>query len=167
MAGISKLKENKYAFARNIGVFGYHILQKYSPITINNRLCIINTPSKVKLSQFCIRCRSRMASSKIACVLCAHFAGNTFADVVRHIGYVHAWEPNFQITCGLDECKRQYRSFMAYRNHLYKAHGGLMNASMATELFQPPVELRECNTTVDELDLASLGMFDECSTIGI
>ena len=102
-----------------------------------------------------------MASSRIACVLCAHFAGNTFADVVRHIGYVHAWEPNFQITCGLDECKMQYRSFMAYKKHLYRAHGGVMNnASMATELFQPQVELPASNTTVDELDLARLGMRD-------
>ena len=109
-----------------------------------------------------------MAFSRIACVLCVPFAWNTFADVVQHIGYVHAWEPNSQITCGLDEWKRQYMSFMTWRNHLYKAHGGVMNsASMASELFQPPVELPGCNNTVDELDLENLGMRDKCSTVVI
>ena len=41
------------------------------------------------------------------------------------------------------------------------------NASMATELFQPSVEFPACNTTVNELDLASIGMRDKYTTVVI
>ncbi len=75
----------------------------------------------------------QMSSSKITCFLCASFAGSSFSDVVRHIGYVHAFEPNFLVTCGLHGCKRQYKSFGAYRVHLYKVHGSVMKDGLASE----------------------------------
>lgn len=95
-----------------------------------------------------------MACSKIACFLCGRFAGNTFADVVRHIGYVHACQPNFLVTCGLQGCKRQYKSYMAYRFHLYQAHGDVIKGgSMSVEVLQPLSDSPTCTSSLDDMDV--------------
>ena len=95
-----------------------------------------------------------MSSSKITCFLCGSFAGGSFSDVVRHIGYVHAFDPNFTVTCGLHGCKRQYKTFGAYRVHLYKAHGSVMKDGLAEKeplpsLPNPPT----CTSSLDDMDV--------------
>lgn len=95
-----------------------------------------------------------MFCSKITCFLCASFAGGSFSDVVRHIGYVHSFDPNFTVTCGLHGCKRQYKSFGAYRVHLYKAHGSVMKDGLAEiepfpSLSDPPT----CTSSLDDMDV--------------
>lgn len=92
-----------------------------------------------------------MSSSKITCFLCASFAGGSFRDVVRHIGYVHSFEPNFTVTCGLHGCKRQYKNFSAYRVHLYKAHGSVMKDGLAQE--EPIPSLSDLPTSTSSLDV--------------
>ena len=78
-----------------------------------------------------------MSSSRILCFLCTSFAGRSFADVVRHIGYVHACDPHFFVTCGLHGCKQQYRSYSGYRKHLYKAHADVMKGGLVPEVSTP------------------------------
>ena len=60
--------------------------------------------------------------TKFDCFVCHSAAGNTFADVVRHIGYVHAHDPNFHVVCGIEGCTRTYRNFLSYKRHLYREH---------------------------------------------
>ena len=47
-------------------------------------------------------------------------------QVVRHIGSVHAWEPRFKITCGIEGCIRTYTSYRRYREHITNKHGDLL-----------------------------------------
>ena len=60
--------------------------------------------------------------TKCECFICHSTAGNTFSDIVRHIGYVHAHDPNFNVVCGIEGCTRSYINFMSYRRHLYREH---------------------------------------------
>ena len=104
-----------------------------------------------------------MSSCQISCFLCASFAGRSFSDVVRHIGYVHAFEPNFSVTCGLHGCKRQYKSFGAYRVHLYKAHGSVMKDVLAQEEPLPPLSNSPSSTTsLDEMDVVGKNFVFNC-----
>ena len=65
------------------------------------------------------------AATKISCYLCSSFA-DAFTDVVRHIGNVHSHDPDFQVTCELDGCRRQYSKFGSYKVHLYHHHNHKM-----------------------------------------
>ena len=57
------------------------------------------------------------------CFLCQTFRSSTFAAVVHHIGAVHAFEPSFNISCGIDGCPRHpYNNFVSYKKHLYRHH---------------------------------------------
>lgn len=66
------------------------------------------------------------AATKVSCFLCSSFAGNSFPDIVRHIGAVHSHDADFQVTCGLDACQKQYHNFGSYRVHLYRDHHDIM-----------------------------------------
>ena len=46
--------------------------------------------------------------------------GNTFSDIVRHIGYVHAHHPNFNV-CGIEE---SYRNFYREHKHIVGTENG-------------------------------------------
>ena len=63
-------------------------------------------------------------ATKLSCFLCSSFAGSSFSDVFRHIQAVHAHDPDFHITCGLDGCVRRYDKFGSYKVHLYREHRG-------------------------------------------
>ena len=60
--------------------------------------------------------------TRVNCFICHSAAGNAFADVVRHIGYVHAHDPNFNVVCGIEGCPRSYHNFLSYKRHLYRDH---------------------------------------------
>ena len=60
--------------------------------------------------------------TKYECFICHSAAGNTFSDIVRHIGYVHAHDPNLNVMCGIEGCTRSYINFMSYRRRLYREH---------------------------------------------
>jgi hypothetical protein len=54
--------------------------------------------------------------------LCDSFAAPRFIQVVRHIGKIHSFDPNFSITCGIDGCTSHFKKFSAYRSHFYRKH---------------------------------------------
>ena len=60
--------------------------------------------------------------SRFNCSICHSFASLDYASVVRHIGSVHAWEPRFKVTCGIDGCIRTYTSYRRYRAHIVNKH---------------------------------------------
>ena len=48
---------------------------------------------------------------------------------MRHIGSVHAWEPRFRLTCGIEGCMRKYKSYRCYRDHTFSKHSELLPAA--------------------------------------
>jgi len=64
--------------------------------------------------------------SRFSCSICDSFASLNYSAVVRHIGSVHAWEPRFKITCGIEGCIRTYTSYRRYREHITNKHGDLL-----------------------------------------
>ena len=64
--------------------------------------------------------------SRFSCSICDSFASLNYSAVVRHIGSVHAWEPRFRITCGIEGCIRTYTSYRRYREHITNKHGDLL-----------------------------------------
>ena len=61
------------------------------------------------------------------CSICHSFASLDYASVVRHIGSVHAWEPQFRVTRGIDGCIRTYTSYRRYRDHIVNKHSELLS----------------------------------------
>ena len=64
--------------------------------------------------------------SRFSCSICNSFGAQDYASVIRHIGSVHAWEPRFRITCGIEGCVRTYTSYRCYREHIIHKHGELV-----------------------------------------
>ena len=60
--------------------------------------------------------------SRYTCPKCHRFSAPSFPSVMRHIGSVHSWKPNFSITCGIDGCPRTYTSYRYFRRHVCKQH---------------------------------------------
>ena len=64
--------------------------------------------------------------SRFSCSICNSFASLDYASVIRHIGSVHAWDPRFRITCGIEGCVRTYTSYRCYREHIINKHSELL-----------------------------------------
>ena len=75
--------------------------------------------------------------SRFSCSICNSFASLDYASVIRHIGSVHAWEPQFRITYGIEGCIRTYTSYRRYREHIINKHSELLrDDNMDTEPLQ-------------------------------
>lgn len=59
-----------------------------------------------------------MEEERYACSLCHTFSAKSMSTVLRHIGSVHAHEPNFHIVCGVNGCSRAYYNYHSFRKHL-------------------------------------------------
>ena len=60
------------------------------------------------------------------CPLCKEFGRRShFGPVLRHIGAVHSFQPNFKITCNFcppSQARETYTNFGAFKRHIYKKH---------------------------------------------
>ena len=57
----------------------------------------------------------------VVCPLCS----SSFATVsvfMTHLRMIHSHEAGFHIQCGLQGCKRTFKNFHTYRNHVYSLH---------------------------------------------
>ena len=61
-------------------------------------------------------------SMRVKCWLCASFAARTLKAVIRHIGVVHARDPNFHVVCGIQGCIRTYKNYLSFKKHVYRHH---------------------------------------------
>jgi len=81
---------------------------------------------------------------KFKCQVCQEFSRNAYPPVLRHIGEVHSFEPNFRIVCGLtldsirETCPATYTNYGSFRSHVYTKHRRLMNLHL-------PLDSSECN----------------------
>ena len=77
--------------------------------------------------------------------LFSSYASLSFLDVVRHIDSIHSHHPNFHVTCCLDGCVAQFRSFAAYKSHLYRTHSNIIRLQQF-----PPNLHNQLESFVDE-----------------
>lgn len=69
--------------------------------------------------------------NSFACPLCTNERKFiTFAQYLRHITLFHQNEPKFRIVCDLTQaCGTMYRTFSAYKSHVYRCHQDVLNAN--------------------------------------
>ena len=61
----------------------------------------------------------------LTCPLCPGF----------HIRIAHADQPGFMIQCNLERCKRTFKKFSVFRNHIYALHNtGVLDSSLSGEV---------------------------------
>ena len=56
------------------------------------------------------------------CPLCGDVTVAKHAQLMTHIRLLHADDPNFLIQCNRQGCKRTFRKFTVYKNHVYTFH---------------------------------------------
>ena len=82
--------------------------------------------------------------------------------VLKHIGLVHAHEPNFHVSCGIQGCPRTYKNYYSFRKHLQRRH----QDCLVSKPFSNP-SLEFSTDCVDEMtDLQLLGMTNKEDTPG-
>ena len=42
--------------------------------------------------------------------------------VISHLRLVHANDPNFSVSCGIEGCYRTFKSFSSFYQHIYRKH---------------------------------------------
>lgn len=85
--------------------------------------------------------QSSCTGEKYVCPICGQFARRTYQGILRHIGEVHRFSPDFHITCGLgctsgEKCPATYTKYESFRSHVYKKHREELSDSV-----QYPAEL--------------------------
>ena len=58
----------------------------------------------------------------LTCPCCGDVSVSLLHQFMNHIRLVHADEPNFQIQCNLQGCKKTFKKFTVFRNHVYAFH---------------------------------------------
>ena len=71
----------------------------------------------------------------IKCPRCAHFQTCNVSKFMRHLFLIHSSEPNFSITCGLQNCVRTFKKFTSYKSHVYRDHRDLQHKSLTNHRF--------------------------------
>ena len=75
-----------------------------------------------------------------ACSLCSHFTSTTMSGVLRHIGSVHAYEPNFHLVCGIEGCPCTYQNYHSFRKHLRRHHAEVLGSSLSNSTQEDDTE---------------------------
>ena len=65
---------------------------------------------------------SAKLTMSLVCPLCGDFTVAKHGQLMTHIRVMHADDPNFMIQCDRQGCKRTFRKFAVYRNHIYAFH---------------------------------------------
>lgn len=68
----------------------------------------------------------------LVCPLCGDVTVSKHSQLMTHIRLLHADDPNFMIQCNRQGCKRTFRKFTVYRNHIYAFHGTALDETTVT-----------------------------------
>ena len=82
------------------------------------------------------------------------------AQLMAHMRLVHADNPNFVIHCNRQGCRRTFRNFSVYKNHIYTFHDDSEEHTMDEDQKEPSndTEMDSCSTD-DEPENVTLGKF--------
>jgi hypothetical protein len=75
-------------------------------------------------------------NNMLLCPLCGDVQTATLSQLLSHIRLTHADSPHFLIQRNLQGCKRTFRKFTVYRNHVYSYH----DTENGSDLVVDPVE---------------------------
>ena len=55
--------------------------------------------------------------SKYVCPFCRQFARRSYHGILRHIGEVHSFNPDFHVVCGLgpEKCPATYTKYTSFK----------------------------------------------------
>lgn len=73
--------------------------------------------------------------------------------LIQHVGLVHNHEPNFSITCGLNNCKSSFTLYESFRRHVYRKHRKLVlphDDMDATEYMDNDFEEMDCHNDLEQ-----------------
>ena len=76
----------------------------------------------MRMRKWVVNRMSAMAEPCYVCSICYHFTATSITAVLRHVGCVHAHEPNFHIVCGINGCPCTYKNYHFFRKHLHRSH---------------------------------------------
>ena len=65
--------------------------------------------------------------NRFLCKICSSYSSHTYIKVLRHIGAVHSFDPNFTITCGLDGCIKIFSKYTSFRKHIIRNHRHILS----------------------------------------
>ena len=69
-----------------------------------------------------------------SCTLCNRFAASSMDSVLRHIGRIHAHQPDFRVVCRINSCPKTYTNYHSFRKHLRRKHTvALLSGSQSHE----------------------------------
>lgn len=88
----------------------------------------------------------------LSCPLCGIHQSKDLSNLMRHISLFHADEPNFHIDCTLQGCRRTFKNYHTYRNHIYAFHG-----TSTGELYLQPDETVLVPSTDSDTDCSLNG----------
>ena len=71
------------------------------------------------------------------CPLCGDVGVPKLNQLMTHIRVMHADDPQFLIQCNLQGCRRTFRKFTVYRNHVYGFHDSTLHEEADSELPPP------------------------------
>jgi hypothetical protein len=79
---------------------------------------------------------------------------SSFVELFRHIGLFHQNDRSFQLSCNLHQsCGSSYKTYSAYKSHIYRHHSDFLQASTATSLHTDFPLLHDILAPlIDELD---------------
>ena len=92
----------------------------------------------------------------LVCPLCGDVTVSKHSQLMTHIRLLHADDPNFVIQCNRQGCKRTFRKFTVYRNHIYAFHGTALDETTVTphlcgETSGSPPEIGNMTTIIPHL----------------
>lgn len=77
----------------------------------------------------------RGCESVASCPCCGRFA-RTLCDLLRHVRLLHFGTPGFtNLTCNIDGCKKRFRKYTVFRNHIYDYHANKIQQNIES----PPI----------------------------
>jgi len=69
----------------------------------------------------------------------------TLRAFLLHVRIRHAQEPSFSVTCGLNKCQQQFKSYYSYRKHIRRKHADFPQVSIS----EPQVNEESVNLNDD------------------
>lgn len=86
------------------------------------------------------------------CSLCVS-QFSTLPMLLKHIRLVHADRPDFNLQCNLQGCKRTFKQFSTYRNHIYQRHDLSCFETNQTEVgISAEHECNDCSVSETEFE---------------
>lgn len=68
-----------------------------------------------------------------SCSICGAVNVPSLSMLLSHVRLVHSSEPGFSIQCNLQGCRRTFKNFTTFRNHIYNFHGLATETDQETE----------------------------------